>query len=162
MRHLILLFITLPFFSLAQNVQELRDEYPKASLNSEVADMLSLSVANVSENDAPTLTAYKGALLTIKAKFAKSIKDKKSNFKQGVTLLEASIKRAPENIEIRCLRMGVQENSPKFLKYKSSIEGDKKFLIDNYSTLKNKEIKDFIKGYVKISKLFTDAEKQLF
>ena len=58
--------------------------------------------------------------------------------------------------------MGVQENSPKILRYKSNIDEDKQFLIDHYSSIKNQEIKDLIEGYVRQSTHFSDAEKQLF
>ena len=108
------------------------------------------------------LVAYKGALLTVKAKFSGPIKDKKKYFKEGVALLEHAISREPENIEIRCLRMGVQENSPKILKYKGNIDEDKNFLLDHYATVKNEEVKELIQGFVRQSEHFGDAEKQLF
>jgi len=119
-------------------------------------------LANISEQDDATLVAYKGALLTLKAKFTRSIKSKKSYFKEGVALLEHAISEEPENIEIRCIRMGVQENSPRIVNYKGQIAEDKKFLLDHYDTIKNQEVKEFIQGFVVHSKRFNDAEKQLF
>jgi hypothetical protein len=162
MRHLLFLLILFPVFGIAQELKILRSEYPNATTNEQTLEALSKSLASVTRDDEATLMAFKGALLTIKAKFSKSVKDKKTHFTNGVSLIENAIAKAPENIEIRCLRMGVQENSPKFLKYNSNIELDKKHLIDHFASVKNKEIKNFIRGFVKLSKHFTEAEKQLF
>jgi hypothetical protein len=158
-----LLFLLLvPLFGHAQELKVLRLEYPTATLDMHTAETLSKSLAHISKKDDAIFLAYKGALLTIQAKFTKPIKDKKAYLKQGVTLLEHAISKEPENIELRCLRMGVQENSPKVMKYKGHIDEDKKFLIDHYTSVKNQEIKHLIEGYVRQSAQFTAAEKQLF
>ncbi len=162
MRHLLLLLLLLPLFGFTQELKVLRLEYPTATMDMHTAEALSKTLAQISKNDDATFAAYKGALLTIKAKFTKLIKDKKSYFKEGVALLEHAISIEPENIEIRCIRMGVQENSPKTLKYKGNIDKDKQFLLDHYAAVKNLEIKELIEAYVRQSKHFSDAEKQLF
>ena len=162
MRHLFFLLLILPLFGLSQALKVLRLEYPTATIDMHTAEALSKSIAQISIIDNPTLVAYKGALLTIKANFTKPIKNKKIYFKEGVELLEHAISTDPKNIEIRCIRMGVQENAPKILKYKGSIDKDKQFLLDNFPSVKNLEIKAFIQGYVRHSKHFSDAEKQLF
>lgn len=162
MRSPFFLLLVLPLFGFTQELKVLRLEYPTATMDMHTAEALSKTLAGISINDDPTLAAYKGALLTIKAKFTKQVEDRKSYFKEGVVLLEQAILTEPENIEIRCIRMGVQENSPKILKYKGNIEKDKQFLLDHYASVRNLEIKELIEGYVRQSKHFTDAEKQLF
>jgi len=64
------------------------------------------------------LLAYKGAAIAMKAKFAKQIKEKKNLFVEGVKLIENSVKSEPNNLEIRLIRLSIQENSPKILNYK--------------------------------------------
>lgn len=162
MRQLFYLSLLLPLIGFTQELKVLRLEYPTATMDMHTAEALSNSIAQISKIDDPILVAYKGALLTIKANFTKPIKDKKTYFKEGVELLEHAISTDPRNIEIRCIRMGVQENSPKILKYKDSINKDKQFLLDHFSLVKNREIKELIQGYVRQSKHFSDAEKQLF
>lgn len=163
MRQLLFLLLLIPFLGTSQELKTLRLEYQTATLDMHTAEALLKSLTTISKKDEPTYVAYKGALLTVQAKFTGPLKDKKSYFKEGVRLLEHAISEQPENIELRCLRMGVQENSPKILKYKDKLEEDKKFLIDHYSTsVKNKEIKDLIEGYVRQSAQFTNAEKELF
>lgn len=162
MRNLLFLFLLLPLFGFTQDLKVLRLEYPTATMDMHTAEALSKSLAEISKEDDANLAAYKGALLTIKAKFTGPIKDKKKYFKEGVSLLENAISIEPENIELRCLRMGVQENSPKILRYKGNIDADKQFLIDNFNSVKNIEIKELIEGYVRQSTHFSATEKQLF
>lgn len=162
MRNLLFLFLLLPLFGFTQDLKVLRLEYSTATMDMHTAEALSESLATISKEDDATRLGYKGALLTVKAKFTRPIKDKKRYFKEGVSLLENAISMEPENIELRCLRMGVQENSPKILKYKGNIDTDKQFLIDNFNSVKNVEIKELIAGYVRQSTHFSAAEKQLF
>ena len=152
----ILSFLTLPELS------KIRQTYPKAAKSSEAAQELYDTLASVSEDDNQTLVAYKGAVSTLMAKYAKGIKNKKAYFKTGTSLIEKAIVNEPKNIEIRCIRLGVQENSPKIMKYKNHIEEDKQFLLDHYNTTSSKEVKIFVKNYVVQSALFDSAEKQLF
>ena len=162
MRHLLFLFVLAPIFGFTQELKVLRLEYPTATMDMHTAEALAKSLADITKDDDAVLVAYKGALLTVKAKFSGPIKDKKKYFKEGVALLEHAISREPENIEIRCLRMGVQENSPKILKYKGNIDEDKNFLLDHYATVQNEEVKELIQGFVRQSEHFGDAENQLF
>ncbi|MBM1105511.1 hypothetical protein JQC67_05085 [Aurantibacter crassamenti] len=153
-------FFSLAFISLS--LSELRKNYVLANDNKEVTQKMHDALASISEDDQAILVAYKGAVSTLLAKHSKAIKDKKGYFKEGVVLLETAIKEEPNNIEIRCLRLGVQENSPKILRYKSEIPTDKQFILDHYSSETSQEIKDFVKGYIQQSNSFTQAEKQLF
>ncbi|TMM58533.1 hypothetical protein FEE95_03625 [Maribacter algarum] len=137
-------------------------DYPKANLDEAVTNTLHEELLGVTKEDNKTIVAYKGAVSTLKAKFAKGFKNKKTFFKEGAELLEFAISSEPKNIEIRCLRLGVQENSPRIVGYKNNIEADKQFLLDHYKSDANKEIRNFVKGYVLLSNVFTEAEKQLF
>lgn len=162
MRLTLLLMVLLPLGLISQELNVLRLEYPTATIDMHTAEALSKSLSQITEEDDATLIAYKGALLTLKAKFSRAIRDKKKYFKEGATLLEHAIAKAPENIEIRCLRMGVQENAPKILKYKGDLEEDKQFILDQYPLIKDEKIKAFVQGYVSHSEQFSTTEKQLF
>ncbi|WP_298484842.1 hypothetical protein [uncultured Maribacter sp.] len=147
---------------LSPNLTEIRKNYILASDSKEVSEKLYMTLENITKESKPILVAYKGATATLKAKHSKGIKQKKSFFKEGVDYLEFSIEKAPKNIEIRCLRLSVQEHSPKILKYKKNIEEDKQFLINNFKRTTDKAIKKFIKDYVLQSSLFDASEKKLF
>lgn len=160
-----LLFLMLFFISTiaAQpSLAELRAEYPKAVNSKEITLKLHENLSPVTKNDDKVLVAYKGAVLTLMAKFTKSKQEKKDFFKEGVGLIELAVKSDPENIEIRCIRLGVQENSPKFLGYHKNIEEDKQFILKNFSDITSKELKGFIKDFIIKSENFESAEKRSF
>ena len=114
------------------------------------------------EEDNTILVAYKGAVSALTAKYTKDNTERKELFKNGVLLLEFAVSQKPENIEIRCLRLSIQENSPKFLKYRSNIEEDKTFILNHYEKTKSKAVKEFVKSYILQSTGFNTEEKQRF
>lgn len=94
--------------------------------------------------------AYKGALLMKKASFQKTPKDKLTIFKEGRMLLEGSISSDPKNTEYRFLRLIIQENAPKILKYNTNISEDSEWVKKYYSSL-NSEVKNAVISYSKNS-----------
>ncbi len=162
MKRFILLLLVSSSFCFSQELEHLRSNYPKANSEESVTNELYQNLSSVSKSDSKTLVAYKGAILTLKAKFAKGFKSKKTFFKEGAELLEYAITTEPKNIEIRCLRLGVQENAPKIVGYKKNILEDKQYIIDHFADIKNQQLRNFIRGYVMLSAAFSDSEKQLF
>jgi len=162
MKTFILLLLVSTSFCFSQELGELRVAYPNANSKESVTNELHQELSSISKTDSKTLVAYKGAVLTLKAKYAKGFKYKKTFFKEGAELLEFAITAEPKNIEIRCLRLGVQENAPKIVGYKKNIQEDKQFLLDHFATIQNQELRKFIRGYVLLSEAFSDSEKQLF
>ncbi len=162
MRLVIALFLMVSTFCFSQELKELRVDYPKANLDEAVTNILHKKLSAISKEDNKILVAFRGAITTLKAKFAKGLKDKKNYFKEGALLLEYAVEQESNNIEIRCLRLGVQENAPRIVGYKKNIQEDKQFLLEHYKSTSNKEVRNFVRGYVLLSDVFTDAEKQLF
>ncbi len=111
-----------------------------------------------SKND-ETLLAYKGASIAVKSKHTTGIKQKKEGFIKGVTILESVIKANPNNVEARLIRLSIQENTPKLLKYKGNIDADKKQILLLFNK-QSVDLKEYIKKYVNQSLVFTKAEKQ--
>lgn len=155
-----LLFVGfLSFFLFYINLEEARRLYPNAMEDASTTDMLHKKLSSISQNDDKTLYGYKGAVYTLKAKHAKAIKEKKEFFKEGVSIIEAAIAAEPDNIELRFIRLSVQENAPKILKYRDHIEEDKDFILGRLSKLKDGSVKNLIYKFVKDSKAFSDVEK---
>jgi|SRR5690606_1231608 len=146
----------------AQDLKEIRTQYPQAVGNAEIAAKLNNELASITKSSQSELQAYKGAVLTLKAKFAKSRSDKKDFFKEGTSFIESAAKAAPSNIEVRYIRLGVQENSPKFLGYHKNIEADKGFILKNYKSISSKELKEIVKDFVLKSESFSENEKLEF
>ncbi len=162
MKKCFFLFMALPILGFSQTMEGLRANYPKATEDEALAQALYAELAHVSADGDAVLLAYKGAVLTLLGKFAKVVKAKKGYFKKGAGLIEQAVDAQPNAIEIRCLRLGVQENAPKIAGYGTSINDDKKFILDNYGMTKDEGAKKFVKGFVTVSKMFTQAEKELF
>lgn len=161
MKYLIVLTLFISNFVNSQNLKNIRLQYPEAAKSIEITTNLELELENVDSSSSSLLLAYKGAILTLQAKFSKSKSDKKKYFKEGVSLIENAIQADDSNIEIRYLRLSVQENSPKFLGYHKNIEEDKEFILKNYRNITSQELKSVVTDYVLHSKNFDEKEQSI-
>lgn len=145
----------------AQNIDldKVRALYKEAAHEKSKVEDLNTLLASVTEKSSAELLAYKGAAIALLSKKAKAIKTKKKLFIEGVTMVELSIKNNPDNIETRFIRIGIQENTPKLLKYKAEIPADKAFLLKHLKNVKSKQLRVDIKDYILQSKVFNDQEK---
>jgi hypothetical protein len=162
MKLVVYVTLLISFFSSLPKLSEVREDYINAAGNKEVATKLYDLLLEVSSTDEKVYVAYKGASCTMMAKFTKTKNEKKVLFKEGMGLIEFAVSEAPENIEIRIIRLSIQENVPKFLKYNSSIEEDKQFVLDNYKKVTSKSVQSFVRSYVMQSDTFSESEKGLF
>ncbi len=150
----------LGFFS--PDLSKVREDYKNAFNNKDVTLQLNENLAAVKKTDNKVLVAYKGAVLALMAKHSKNTKDKKSFFKEGATLIDFAILEQPTNVEMRCIRLGVQENTPKLLKYRANKSEDKQLIIDHFDTINSKDIKKYVRGFIMQSKSFSEEEKIKF
>ena len=157
MKYLFIIAFFISAVGSAQDLKEIRSQYPTAVESSEITLKLDAALLGVTTKSNPVLLAYKGAVSTLKAKFAKARSEKKEYFKEGVLFIESAVKAAPKNIEIRYIRMSVQENSPKFLGYHKSIKEDKQFLLKSYDTISSMELKGLVKEFVLKSENFSES-----
>lgn len=104
-----------------------------------------------------TNKAYRGGLLMKKSGFLKKAAEKIAVFKEGHELLEAAIKKYPQNAEYRFIRLTIQEHAPKILKYNKNITEDKALIIKEYSELQSTK-KSYILDYAKQSEVLTTAD----
>ena len=156
------LFVGLSFVVLASDISEIRADYRDAANNQEKAEKLYAEFNSSIEIDDELVVGYKGATVTLMAKYAKEVKVKTTYFKEGKKLIEQAIAAAPESVELRYIRLSVQENAPKVVRYKKEIPEDKQFILDHYDGIKDIETKKYIKDFVLQSASFTAAEKELF
>lgn len=142
-------------------LSKVRMAYKEAAQDSTKVEAFYNSLTQISKSDNNVaLVAYKGASIALKARHAKTLKEKKDGFIAGVDLIEYAIKSEPNSIEPRFVRIGIQENTPKILKYKANIPEDKAFIIKQFKYISSKNLKDHIRDYILQSSLFTDQEKQ--
>ena len=144
------------------SLTKVRTDYKKSFNSKEITLQLNKYLAEVKKTDKKLLVAYKGAVLILMAKYSKVIKEKKTFFKEGATLLNFAIFEEPANVEMRCIRLSIQENAPKLLKYRANKTEDKQFIKDGSDAIKSSPIKTYVRGFIMQSKSFSDEEKKEF
>jgi hypothetical protein len=157
------LFIFILFIGLfSPSITKVRADYKNAFNSKEATLQLNKYLTKVKKTDEKLLVAYKGAVLTLMAKYSKITKEKKTFFKEGATLIDFAIMEEPTNVEMRCIRLGVQENAPKLLKYRANKTEDKQLINDEYENIKSIAIKKHVRGFIMQSTSFSDEEKKHF
>lgn len=155
---LIFSFITAFMLFFQSGIESLRDSYAKANVSNANTEAFINTAEKTSGSDA-VIQGYKAAAKIMEAKIAKQ--NRKALVKSGATSLESIIKSNPNNIELRVIRMSVQENIPKIVRYRGSLKDDKAFILNNYSK-QNSTLKNYIKKFAAQSKTMTAAEKANF
>lgn len=79
--------------------------------------------------------------------------------KEGAKLIELAITAEPNNIEIRMVRLSIQENVPAIVGYKKNIAQDKAFILQHYKE-QPEALRDYIKNFMATAKSFSAQEKQ--
>lgn len=144
----------------SQDLAEVRSQYSLAQGDMEITESLNEQLAGVDSNK--ILSIYKGAVLTLMAKFEKKPGEKLKLFKEGKKLIESAIEADPANIEMRMIRLGVQEHAPKILGYHRDMDDDKEFILRNYQETTSKTEKEVVKKFVMQSDVFSTEERTAF
>lgn len=139
------------------NLDALRNAYSTANNSNESAKKFINLAENTSGSDAIT-TGYKAAADILQAKVTTEKNKRKSFVTKGAKSLESIIASNPNNIELRVIRMSVQENIPKIVGYSKNIKEDKAFLTQNFGK-QNSTMKAYIKKFANQSKNFTPTER---
>lgn len=142
------------------SITEIRKLYATANNSESNAKEFASKLSEVDKEDNKILVAYKGASLTILSKLEKKASDKSKKFKEGSGLVEYAVANEPNSIEIRMIRLSIQENVPKIVNYRGNKNEDKKFLLDHYKE-QTGALKTYIGDFISQSKSFSQTEKQL-
>ena len=155
MKYKLLLFALLNLFSAALYAGNTGFDRANfyAAIASEKLDLIEAQINTVKASSLPEKLAYEGALLMKKSGLIKGPpKEKLSTFKDGRAKLEAAIAKDKDNIEYRFLRLIIQENAPKIVKYKSEIDEDSLLVRTSYRSLPD-FLQKFIADYARQSKV---------
>lgn len=106
-----------------------------AAMSSDKLDVINKQLNSLKSLSLEEKEAYEGALLMRKSGLAKNANEKLSLFKSGRSKLEAAITKNMDNIEFRFLRVIIQENAPRIVKYKKELESDVKLIRTNFKNL---------------------------
>lgn len=152
MKTLLSIFFSVLFF-FGLTLSELRTDFENASKSANNVSILHDKLNDYSGNN-QTIIAYKGASKILKARYIKNKETKKKYFTEGAVLINNSIKKEPKNVENHLIRLVIQENIPKFIKYNQNIQEDKTFIVENYNSAP-KEVQVLVKAYAKKYNTFT-------
>ncbi len=155
--------IPILFFLFFRNpdLSEVRKMYVDASKSKVSADAFLAKVKSIPDADADKkLVAYKGCAIALQGKFASKIKEKKKFLTKGALLVDGAIKAEPKDVELRMIRLSIQETLPLIItSYRKNIKEDKDFILANYKSLEP-EMEAFVKNFIQQSESFSSDEKQ--
>lgn len=106
-----------------------------AALSSDNLASINAQLSVIKSSGVAEKEAYEGALLMKKAGLIKGAKEKLDLFKAGRSKLESSISKESDNVEYHFLRLIIQENAPKILKYRNDIVPDSELIRSNFKSL---------------------------
>jgi len=145
-----LIFLSLTVFTFNANAQLDRKAIYNA-LASDSKDVVQKQLDGIqSVKESSEVKAFKGALQMKAAQFQKTAKEKLNLFNAGKKMLESEIKSNDGNVEYRFLRLLIQENAPKQLKYSGNVDEDVTAIVTGYSKLKE-STKTALESYAKKS-----------
>lgn len=155
---LILFVYLLNYFAYAQNVTYARKYFDKVKS----ADQIDSIVSILNKDTSPTVNAYKGAYIMMKAEYVTSPLKKYNCFIEGKEFVENSVLSDSTNIEIRHIRAIVQANLPKFLFYYENIQPDLKYILKHISQSElNYEVKLYIINNLTAANLISEQQINL-
>lgn len=142
-------------------ISEARSLFKSAAFDQQSCTSLVYGLKNATEHTQPVLTAYKACGWMMNAKYAINPLDKWNFFSKGKTLLQKSVSKAPQNVEIRFLRLAMQSKCPSFLGYSEDIPKDKNFVLQQFKSLDDTELKNLMKGFLEKSDILSPSEKKI-
>lgn len=126
-----------------------------SAFSSGSVEKIDAAIAVCEKNADAMATAYRGALLMRKADLIrKGPGEKLKLFKEGHAELENLISAQPDNIELRFIRLCIQEKAPKVVRYRGQIQEDKALLIEHFSSLPQ-DVRNYVRDFAKTSEVLT-------
>ncbi len=95
-----------------------------------------------------TITAYEAAAKALIAKHSWNPVTKIGSLKEALTLLEHAVQSDQTNLEIRFLRLYIENSLPSYIGTKDNIETDKKMILDNIDKLDASDLNADIVQYI--------------
>ncbi len=149
------LFFLLPSFL---NLDDIRLLYKEATQSQDKAVALEQKLETINYESKPIFIAYKGAAIALNAQYEKGVRNKVKMFNVGKQYIEHAVANDSLSLEVRWVRLTIQENTPKILKYKSNLNQDKDFILKHFYREKSTTVKAMVKDYARHSKLFTEQD----
>ncbi len=130
----------------AQSLDEIRLRYRDATESQASAQHFYEQVKDVSKESKPVMVAYKGAGLMLLARYTK-LSERGAKVREAATWIEDAVARAPNDAEIRLVRLSVQEHLPKIVRYNQHIRADREFVEAALPAVEDSVLRTMITSY---------------
>lgn len=153
----VLVFLLVAAVSIAGKSRVQQRELFYEAFSSGSAEQIDQALAAIKRGNGKLAIAYEGALLMRKAGLIKGAGEKLKMFKKGHELFENEIAKDPGNVELKFIRLCIQEKAPKILKYRKELDEDKAAVIRHFSTLPQ-EVQKQVLDYAASSEILTEQD----
>lgn len=152
-------------YSQNNQLEELRKEYIEALHDCDEAERV-YDIFLLVDNPSGKMLAYQAALEAIMTKTTWNLFKKINYLNKSEASFNKAIKKAPNDVEIRFMRMAVQYEIPEYLGYSDDMELDREFIvknIDNFdpATLEHETLAAIL-GFMKKCNRFTPDQIEKF
>jgi hypothetical protein len=145
----------------AQQMKHIRTLYYQATVDEKALQNLRSELSKHSTSTTYTIDGYVGMAHMLQAQYSWNPYTKLNSFNKGKMLLDNTISKDKNNVELRFLRFCTQLKSPAFLGYTSQIDLDRKFLLNSWQALTDADLKSRIKDFFITEKACTEIEKRI-
>ncbi|BAV07475.1 hypothetical protein SAMN05421788_109171 [Filimonas lacunae] len=153
---LILLLHSLSAFRSNPPLDEIRSQYALSVTDKQVCKRMIVMLQSTTQQ--PVSLAYLGAFQAIWANHTWNPLEKLSSFKKGKRNIEKAVATGGNEVEIHFVRLSIQYNVPKMLRYHSEINADKNFILSHYASIPNSSLRLLILQFFQKTDLLTEAE----
>lgn len=119
----------------SNDLKTIREFYYKVNLEDEGLEDFETYLKTKANINQAERKGYQAMIWFLKAKDYFNPVNKLEAFNKGKIQLEEVLKSNPDNIELRFLRLTIQDNAPSFLGYNNNIKEDKVFLTSKLNTI---------------------------
>jgi hypothetical protein len=148
--------------SCTANISEIRELFYKAIYKESSAEEMLNKLEKTTPSSDPVLAGYKGIAFMLLAKYAFSPLNKYNYFIKGKFYIESAIQNDPKNIELRYLRLIVQNNVPSFLMYSGKLQEDKNAIVKGINGIEDLNFKNYMIHSLLQSNICTEDDKNKF
>lgn len=155
------LFFQLKAGNQPSEIKSLRDDYVLALKDVDLVEEVYERFLKVEEPSAKIL-AYRGALEAIMTKTTWNFFKKLDYLKKSEKSFAEAVKKDPESVEVRFMRMAVQYEIPSYLGFSNDIPKDRDFIVANIHRFDPQGLDDFtlnrIIAFMKKCNRFTESQ----
>lgn len=157
----VIMGVVLPLTSKSQELNDIREQYLKASHSSAANKVLAEHIAEMLPNNEPEVHGYLAMSYFLKSKYAFNPFKKYDHFSQGRSIMDSLILEHPENLELRYLRNTIQLKVPKFLNYYDYLDEDYDLILTKLKEATDPQLITMINHFLdEHAEMFADRKKE--